>query len=86
MRADEVLRVLDDLDDEEVTAWVDGGWGVDVTGWIGGRGVECCNLETQIASHLGYEPDGEDRADMRALAETFGCALPQPYADVNGRP
>ena len=52
------------------------------TGRIGDRIVACCTLATQVASHLGYEPDDQDRADMRALAEAFGCALPEPYADA----
>jgi lincosamide nucleotidyltransferase A/C/D/E len=50
-----------------------------VTGLIGGRGVQCCSLSTQIQSHLGYEPDCDDVADLRALAEHFGVLLPAPY-------
>jgi lincosamide nucleotidyltransferase A/C/D/E len=163
VRADQVLHVLDQIAGDGVTAWVDGGWGVDallgrqtrehedldlvldregvdrvrdllvhdgfqivrdwlptamafahpdgravdvhpievsadgggdqiqrdgrtrwhygapVTGCIAGRVVRCCSLETQIASHLGYEPDDQDRADMGALADRFGCDLPEPY-------
>jgi lincosamide nucleotidyltransferase A/C/D/E len=170
VRADQVLRVLDRLAKQHVTAWVDGGWGVDaligrqtrehqdldlvvdadavdhirdlllddgfevvrdwlptamafshsdgrevdlhpveftpdgggdqiqldgttrwhyqppVTGRIAGRPVACCSLDTQIASHLGYEPDDNDRADMLALAERFGCELPEPYRRSNERP
>jgi hypothetical protein len=56
-----------------------------VTGRIAGRDVACGSLETQIRSHLGYEPDDEDRADMQALAESFGCELPEPYAEVTDR-
>jgi lincosamide nucleotidyltransferase A/C/D/E len=165
VRAEQVLSVLDRLVGERVTAWIDGGWGVDaligdqtrdhedldlvvdreavdrvrallvddgfevardwlptalafthadgravdlhpveltpdgggdqiqldgtslwhydapVTGSIAGRAVTCCSLETQIAAHLGYEPDDDDHADMRALARTFGCELPGPYAE-----
>ncbi len=44
-------------------------------GRIGGRLVACCTVETEIASHLGYEPDENDFRDMRALAERFGCVL-----------
>ncbi|MGH9056274.1 MAG: nucleotidyltransferase domain-containing protein [Acidimicrobiales bacterium] len=51
-----------------------------VTGLIAGRDVACCSLETQIAEHLGYGPDGADHADMKALAERFGCDLPGPYS------
>jgi hypothetical protein len=50
-----------------------------VSGRIGGQSVPCCSVETQIASHLGYEPDDVDLADMRALARNFGCDLPPPY-------
>lgn len=56
-----------------------------VTGSIAGRGVACCSVDTQIASHLGYAPDDDDRADMRALAEKFDGGLPVPYAG-NERP
>jgi lincosamide nucleotidyltransferase A/C/D/E len=52
-----------------------------VTGMIGGRTVTCCSLQSQIASHLGYKPDDDDFADMRALANMFGCELPPPYTD-----
>jgi lincosamide nucleotidyltransferase A/C/D/E len=48
-------------------------------GSIGGRRVACCTVETQIASHLGYQPNEHDRADMRALGEKFGSELPPPY-------
>jgi hypothetical protein len=33
----------------------------------------------QLRSHLGYEPDQDDYADMRALARRFECPLPAPY-------
>jgi lincosamide nucleotidyltransferase A/C/D/E len=48
-------------------------------GPIGGRSVACCTVETQIASHLGYQPHEHDLADMRTLAEKFGRELPPPY-------
>lgn len=51
-----------------------------VTGSIAGRDVACCSVDTQIASHLGYEPDDDDHADMRVLAEYFDRDLPEPYA------
>ncbi len=167
VRSDQVLALLDRLTTEGLTAWVDGGWGVDalleeqtrehgdldlvvediaigrltsllvdegfevVRDWlptsiafrhpdgreldlhpveltedgggdqvqldgerrwhyapptmgrIGGRLVACCTVETEIASHLGYEPDENDFRDMRALAERFGCVLSPPYGSVN---
>ena len=48
-------------------------------GRIGGRLVACCTVETQIASHIGYQPHEHDLADMRALAKKFGRELPTPY-------
>jgi lincosamide nucleotidyltransferase A/C/D/E len=48
-------------------------------GRICDRSVPCCTVETQIASHLGYQPREQDYADMRALAAKFGCQLPPPY-------
>jgi len=50
-----------------------------VLGRIDRRRVRCCSLETQIASHLGYEPTDTDRDDMRVLADRFGVELPPPY-------
>ena len=50
-----------------------------VTGRIAGRPVACCPLETQLTSHLGYEPRQQDRHDLAVLAERFGVALPAPY-------
>jgi lincosamide nucleotidyltransferase A/C/D/E len=55
------------------------------TGRIGGRPVACCSVETQIASHLGYEPHEDDLADMRALADKFGVELPPPYTPPGSR-
>ena len=48
-------------------------------GRIGSRSVSCCTVETQIASHLGYQPNEDDVADMEALAAKFGRELPPPY-------
>jgi lincosamide nucleotidyltransferase A/C/D/E len=48
-------------------------------GRIGGRLVACCSVETQIRSHLGYDPDEDDFADMGALAARFELELPLPY-------
>ena len=55
-------------------------YGAPTSGHIDGRTVACCSLADQVASHLGYEPDAQDLADMQALAEAFGCPLPPPYA------
>lgn len=57
-----------------------------VRGQIAGRDVACCSLETQFASHLGYEAEDQDRADMKALAERFGRDLPAPYSDLADDP
>ncbi len=51
------------------------------TGLIGGRRVRCCPVETQVATHLGYEPDEGDVTDMRRLAAACDLTLPPPYAD-----
>ncbi|MFY9930323.1 MAG: hypothetical protein WAK82_20195 [Streptosporangiaceae bacterium] len=49
------------------------------TGSIDGLPVRCCTVECQVASHLGYEPDGQDRSDMAELARQFQLELPAPY-------
>jgi hypothetical protein len=49
------------------------------TGSINGTPVRCCTVECQVASHLGYEPDNQDRSDMTELARHFGIELPAPY-------
>jgi lincosamide nucleotidyltransferase A/C/D/E len=54
-------------------------YGPPTTGHINGRPVPCNSLDTQIRSHLGYQPDDNDHADMRALARRYGCSLPAPY-------
>jgi lincosamide nucleotidyltransferase A/C/D/E len=170
MSPDQVLDVVDRLASEHITAWIDGGWGVDallgrqtrehsdldlvvdadavhrvrrllleegfevirdwlptaiafahddgrevdlhpialtsdgggdqiqldgrtrwhydapVTGEIGGRSVLCCSVDTQIRSHLGYEPGETDHSDMRALATRFDRGLPPPYTEIVERP
>jgi lincosamide nucleotidyltransferase A/C/D/E len=54
-------------------------YGPPTTGHINGRPVPCNSLDTQLRSHLGYEPDGDDYADLRALARRFRCPLPPSY-------
>lgn len=49
------------------------------TGRIGGLSVLCCSPECQLAAHLGYQPDDNDRVDVARLAHRFGLALPGPY-------
>jgi lincosamide nucleotidyltransferase A/C/D/E len=53
-------------------------------GRIGGRAVACLSAATQVLCHLGYEPDAQDRRDMRLLHERLGVPLPPPYADETG--
>ena len=45
-------------------------------GRIGGREVRCLTAEVEVLCHSGYELDDEDRADLAALAERFGVAIP----------
>lgn len=54
-------------------------YGVPVTGSVAGRPVPCCDLDTQLRAHVGYPPRDVDRRDMRALAQRYGCPLPEPY-------
>lgn len=53
-------------------------------GRIGGRAVACLSAATQVLCHLGYEPDAQDRRDMRLLHERLGVPLPPPYTDEAG--
>jgi len=55
------------------------------TGTIAGRAVSCCSLDTQVATHGGYEPDDGDRQNMRRLATRFGLTLPPPYDETRSR-
>lgn len=55
-------------------------YGPPTTGRIGGRAVPCVPPATQLAAHLGYEPDEHDRADVAALCARFGLPLPPAYA------
>jgi lincosamide nucleotidyltransferase A/C/D/E len=48
-------------------------------GSIGGSVVRCVTAEQQMVDHAcGYEPDEEDRADMRALHERLGVSYLPP--------
>ncbi|HEX8003290.1 MAG TPA: hypothetical protein VF519_11410 [Mycobacteriales bacterium] len=42
-----------------------------VTGRVAGEPVPCCDLETQLRAHIGYEPREVDLRDVRALRERF---------------
>lgn len=63
----------------------DGTWGTYPAAGLAGQGtvrgkpVRCLTPELQIAFHLGYEPDDDDRHDIRLLASHFGLLLPAPY-------
>jgi lincosamide nucleotidyltransferase A/C/D/E len=48
-------------------------------GHVAGRTVPCLTVETQILTHLGYEPDATDWHDLALLRDRFGVALPAPY-------
>ncbi|MBN9494612.1 amino acid transporter [bacterium] len=48
-------------------------------GRIGGQPVPCLDVAVQVECHLGYTPDAGDIADVQALADRFGIALPWPY-------
>jgi lincosamide nucleotidyltransferase A/C/D/E len=45
-------------------------------GVIAGRAVACLTPEVQLLCHTGYEPDADDRHDMRALCARFGLVAP----------
>jgi hypothetical protein len=42
-------------------------------------------VQTQVVTHLGDEPDEDDRRDMRRLAERFGLTPPPPYDETRSR-
>jgi lincosamide nucleotidyltransferase A/C/D/E len=50
-------------------------------GHVAGRTVRCLTAETQVLTHLGYDPDATDWHDMLALRDRFGLTLPPPYAE-----
>jgi lincosamide nucleotidyltransferase A/C/D/E len=56
------------------------------TGSIAGRPIPCCDVATQVAAHLGYEPDADDLADMRRLVAAFGLTPLPPYGDATASP
>jgi lincosamide nucleotidyltransferase A/C/D/E len=50
------------------------------TGTVGDRVVKCITPEWLVRFHTGYEPDESDWADVSALCERFGIAIPKEYA------
>lgn len=48
-------------------------------GVIAGRAVRCLSAELQLLTHQAYEPDDNDRHDVRLLCARFGFALPDAY-------
>ena len=52
---------------------------LEAPGVIAGRPVKCGTPALQLAFHEHYEPREHDIADMRALSEAFGLALPPSY-------
>lgn len=49
------------------------------TGTIAGHSFRCLTPEFQVRCHLAYEPDDDDRHDMRLLCARFSLALPQQF-------
>ncbi|MGI8688565.1 MAG: nucleotidyltransferase domain-containing protein [Thermomicrobiales bacterium] len=49
------------------------------TGTVAGQSVRCLSPDVQLLCHLAYEPDDDDRHDMRLLCERFDLALPAAY-------
>jgi lincosamide nucleotidyltransferase A/C/D/E len=76
-----------DLDVTHVTEWgfeVYGGVPYEAgeftgVGTILGRTVACCSAASQVRYHTTYEPDEDDRHDVRALCERFGIPLPDGF-------
>ena len=48
-------------------------------GSIDGYRVRCIGAEWLVQFHTGYEPDENDRHDVRLLCERFGIAVPDAY-------
>jgi lincosamide nucleotidyltransferase A/C/D/E len=48
-------------------------------GTIAGRRVRCLTAEAQVHTHLDYEHDDGDRADLVALRAATGVGLPLPF-------
>ncbi len=48
-------------------------------GTVGDRPVRCLSPELQVAFHLGFEPDDDDRHDVRMLCQRFALPVPAQY-------
>ncbi len=48
-------------------------------GTLGGRRVRCLTPHALVALHVGYEVDGRDWADVRALCERYDIPIPDDY-------
>lgn len=48
-------------------------------GRIAEKLLRCLTPELQLRCHLAYEPDDDDRHDVRLLCECFGLAVPEIY-------
>ena len=55
--------------------------GLTGTGTVAGKAVRCLTPELQLRCHLAYEPDDNDRHDVRLLCDRFGLALPKAYGN-----
>jgi lincosamide nucleotidyltransferase A/C/D/E len=53
--------------------------GFEGMGEINGQPVKCLTAEVQAECHYGYEPDENDRHDMRLLQQYCGICLKAPY-------
>jgi lincosamide nucleotidyltransferase A/C/D/E len=51
------------------------------SGTINGQAVSCISAERLVAFHMGYEPDDNDRHNMRMLKQHLGIQLPESYRD-----
>lgn len=55
--------------------------GFNAIGVINGKKVKCVTPEVQAECHYGYQPDDNDKHDMKLLHEYFGIPLTEPYTD-----
>jgi lincosamide nucleotidyltransferase A/C/D/E len=53
--------------------------GLSGIGTIGELEVRCLSPEIQMRFHTGYDPDEDDRHDVRLLAQRFNIEAPEEY-------